>query len=242
MGLDSTALMRHATRMARSLLDLIMPRHCEICGARLGIDERLMCLPCNVDLPRTGDSRSICDNNTARLFWGRLPLERGASLMFYTPHTDTAIMIYNMKYHNRPDIGEDLGRMMAYEFAPSGFFDGIDLIIPMPLHWRRKRERGYNQCEEIACGIRSVTHIPVRTDIVARSRYTASQTKLSANQRSTNIKGAFELLKPQDISGRHVLLIDDIVTTGSTLSACGYEIARASGVRISILTVGRTKE
>ena len=132
--------------------------------------------------------------------------------------------------------------MMAADYMPSGFFDGIDAIVPMPLHKKRRRERGYNQSCEVARGISELTHIPVREDIVERVRYTQSQTQTKATSRSTNVSGAFALKQGQHPSGMHILLIDDIITTGATLTACATEIAKLEDVTISIMTIGRTED
>ena len=162
--------------------------------------------------------------------------------MKFHPHTPFANLIYRLKYGGRDDIGEEIGRMMAADYLQSRFFDGIDAIVPMPLHKRRRRERGYNQCYEVARGISELTHIPVREDIVERVRYTQSQTLTKATSRSTNVSGAFALKQGKHPSGLHILLIDDIITTGATLSTCATEIAKLEDVKISIMTIGRTED
>lgn len=237
-----TDITKRLLKLWRSILDLIAPRACEMCGTRLGINERLVCTTCNALLPRTDDASSPYDNHTARRLWGLVPVERCASFVKYHPHTPFATLIYRLKYGGREDIGEEIGRMMAADYMPSGFFDGIDAIVPMPLHKKRRRERGYNQSYEVARGISQLTHIPVREDIVERVRYTQSQTLTKATSRSTNVSGAFALKQGKHPSGMHILLIDDIITTGATLSACATEIAKLKDVKISIMTIGRTED
>ena len=227
-------------RMFRSVLDLVSPRGCLMCGDRLSISERLLCTSCNMEIERTGEHLKPYDNVSARLFWGKLPIERCAAYLMYHPHSDFAQVIYDLKYRGHYEIGEELGLAMAREYSGSGFFDGIDMIVPMPLHPRRERERGYNQCREIAMALSHATRIPMRDDVVVRCRNTVSQTTLDHADRADNVNNAFALAKPDAVRGRHVLLVDDIVTTGSTLSACGSAVAKADGVRISIATVGRT--
>lgn len=228
-------------RLAKSIMDLLAPRQCEICGRRLGIDERLICTLCNASLPRTNDIHNPYDNNTARLFWGRFPIERCAAFVRYVPHSDLARMIYRMKYGGRDDIGEQMGQIIAHDYKRTGFFDGIDLLVPMPLHPKRIRQRGYNQCLEIARGINYVTGIPIDDSIIMRKRNTKSQATMHAHDRAKNMDDAFALGKAHRAMGKHLLLIDDIVTTGATLSACAYELAKIENVRISILTIGHTE-
>ena len=146
-----------------------------------------------------------------------------------------------MKYGNRPDIGFALGQLVADEMQPTGFFDGIDCIVPLPLHRKRQRERGYNQSREFALGLCSVLHIDLCDDAVERLRNTKSQASLVHGERSTNIKDAFGVVRPEALNGKHVLMVDDIVTTGATLSECIKAINKDTDARVSILTIGRAK-
>ncbi len=224
----------------RSLAELLFPRYCESCSQRLCMGEQMFCTSCNGSLPRRDDMLSPCDNEVARLFWGLMPLERGASWIDYVPHSGHASAIYNMKYNGRSDIAETLGRMVAMEFMPYGFFEDIDMIIPMPLHKKRERQRGYNQSREFALGLSSVAHVPLADGVVCRSRNTLSQTTMSGESRVGNVKGAFCLLRPELIAGKHVLLVDDIITTGATVASCGMELAKAENLKISCLSIGKT--
>lgn len=221
-------------------LDSFFPRRCKLCGCRLAEDENTVCLSCARKLPLTDDCLSPYDNITARLLWGRMPLEMATALTYYHPRAYTSLLMYKLKYGNEPDIGAWFGRYMANSLMPYGVFDDIDIIIPLPIHKRRERERGYNQSQEIARGIGDISSIKVRNNIVERSRYTVSQTKLTHTDRTKNVKGAFTLLHPDAIRGKHVLLVDDIITTGATIASCANELAKAEDVKISIMTVGRT--
>lgn len=224
----------------RSIAELLSPRYCECCGSRLAVGESLFCSSCLAGLPRRGDVITPTDNPTVRLLWGRVAVERGVAWIDYLPHSALAEAIYSMKYRNRSDIAFRLGCLIAKEYAHSGFFDGIDMIIPMPLHPKRERARGYNQSREFADGLSDVTGIPVRADIVARIRNTASQTTMSQSDRPSNVHGAFSLLEPCEVEGCHVLVVDDIITTGASIAECGMEIAKANDVTLSFLTIGHT--
>ena len=177
-----------------------------------------------------------------QLFWGQLSVERAAALMFYEPHSEMAQLVYQLKYGQRPDIGEDMGRLMAREMSLGDFFNGIDALVPVPLTRKRHRQRGYNQSEMLARGISDVTGIPVITEAVSRELFQQSQTSLSRRERQENVEGVFVLRHPQLLEGKHILLIDDICTTGATLMACGKVLHNIERVSISMLTLGFTKK
>ena len=222
-------------------LNLIAPQACSVCGARLSIGEEVLCVTCNLHLPRTYFSKQAYENLMARRFWGRIPLERAAALFYYEAGSEVSRMIYDMKYHDRPDIGFSLGRMAAEEFAADGFFEGIQLIVPVPLERKRHRQRGYNQSMEIARGVASVTGIPIAEKVVDRIRYTESQTHKSMRERMENVEDAFRLTGKVDIVGRHILMVDDIVTSGATICSC-VEAMKASGkFPVSVLSLGVVK-
>lgn len=218
------------------ILDFLFPRFCLVCGCRLAAGEEHVCCSCLFGLPRTGYHLNPYDNPMARCFWGLVRnLERVAAYMYYYPHSRETQLILQLKYHHQPDIGIFLGRMMATDLMPSGFFDGIDLILPLPLTRNRKRARGYNQSEMLARGISSVTGIPVDTGSVRRVSFRQSQTRLQRWDRIRNVAGAYRLNPKADLSGRHVLLVDDVCTTGSTLTALAEVLDGIPSIRISIL-------
>lgn len=224
------------------LVDFIAPRACAVCGERMGIEENTLCSRCNMSLPRTYYANDPYENEMARHFWARMAVERCAALFFYQPGSQAGRMIHDLKYRDKPETGRHLGRMAAMEFALADFFDGIDMIVPVPLERSRERSRGYNQSTEIAMGVASATGLDVRTDIIRRKRRTESQTRLSRHERADNVADAFRLADPAAAHGRHILIVDDIVTTGSTICACGKELMKAGGVAISVLSLGFTKQ
>lgn len=223
------------------LVDLIAPRACVVCGGRLGIHEFFLCGSCNLQLPRTNYADNPYENDMARLFWGQLPVERSAALFFYQGGSGPSQILYELKYKNHPEIGEFFGRMIAEEWNDTGFFEGIDLIVPVPLAKERQRQRGYNQSLHIARGIGSVTRLPIVTNAVSREQFVESQTQKDRWQRNENVEGCFRLNDGSALKGRHVLLVDDVVTTGATICSCGREMLKAGDVRFSILTIGFAK-
>ena len=223
------------------ILDFISPRQCVVCGERLAPTEHSLCSTCLLHLPRTTYQFTPHDNPMAQLFWHLSPVEKAAALIFYEPHSEVAQLIYDLKYHDRPDIGEDMGRLMAGEMQLAHFFDGIDLLLPVPLSRKRLRQRGYNQSEQLAIGISDVTHLPVVTKALRRTHFHQSQTQLSRRERQENVENLFELRDGSMLQDKHVLLIDDICTTGATLLACCDALKAVPGIRLSVLTFGFTK-
>ncbi len=178
----------------------------------------------------------------AKLFWGQMTIEKAAAWIYYEPHSEMAQLIYRLKYDGRPDIGNDIGRIMASEMLASGFFDDIDSLLPVPLASKRLRQRGYNQSEELARGISDVTGIPLARNVIVRKHFRQSQTSLSRQERQENVDDQFVVKDQNAIEGQHVLLIDDICTTGATLMAVGRATKEISRLKISILTLGYTKK
>lgn len=220
----------------RSWAHLFFPRRCVVCGACLQEGEEVLCMRCNIDLPRTGYHLSA-DNPVERLCWGKIPLQRGTSYFFYRKGSAFRRILHLLKYDGRRDIGEKMGRFMAAELLDCGFFEEVDVLVPLPLHPRKMRQRGYNQSECIVRGVSTVTGIPICTTAVVRKVCTESQTRKSVYERWENVQGIFGLCHAEQLAGKHVLLIDDVLTTGATLTACADALAGVPGIRISILTL-----
>ena len=223
------------------LLDLISPRLCVVCGQRLTVSEETICSKCNLHLPRTGFQQDPYENEMAKLFWHQIPIERATSLFYYEAHSETANILYELKYKSHPEIGEVMGRMMAKELQPSGFFDEIDGIIPVPLAKKRLRQRGYNQSLEIARGISEMTGLPIYNKVVRRNAFEGSQTSKGRWERNENVEGVFELKDATAIQGKHILIVDDVVTTGATVIACAQELCKAGSIKVSVLALGFAK-
>ena len=220
------------------LLDVVFPRYCSVCSRRLSVGEQVICINCNLHLDRTFFSKKPYDNIMTQRFYHLLPIERSAAIFYYHAGSKVCNIVHDIKYNDMPQSGIIMGHMAASEVQPDGFFDGIDLIIPMPLAKNRQKERGYNQSDMIAQGVSEVTHLPILTNLVSRDRYKKSQTHLTPVERLENVEGIFHLKHPEQISGKHILLIDDVCTTGATLVSLGKELAKAGHVKISILTLG----
>lgn len=224
------------------LLDLLAPRLCVVCGRRLSLTEQVLCVTCNMHLPRTGFQYQATDNVMARLFWGIIPIERAAALFYYAAGSKSANILYDLKYHDRPEIGREMGQLIAHEYLDTHFFEGIDLLVPIPLARSRQRRRGYNQSLELAKGISRVTGIPIADQVVRRTMFKQSQTQMGRRERQENVENVFVLSDPATLrGGKHILLIDDVITTGATMMACGRELLKADGIKLSLLSLGFTK-
>ncbi|MBR0046835.1 MAG: ComF family protein [Bacteroidaceae bacterium] len=218
----------------RDVVDMLLPRTCPMCGNRLLAGEPTLCTNCMMQLPFT-DLHKVEHGILEKKFWGLFPVERAVA-MFHHDGERTRHILYHIKYWKHPQIATDLASYYAEELLKTGFFDGIGAIIPLPLHWRKQWQRHYNQSHYIAQGISRVTSIPVFTQVVRRVRNNPSQTHLTAHERVENVKDLFRLIHPEKIAGKHILLVDDVVTTGATLTACAQELAKAAS-KISVLTL-----
>lgn len=183
----------------------------------------------------------LVDNNTVhQRVVGRLPVEKATGWMHYYRANCYSALIRTAKYNGYPALARKLGRLMAAELTADGFFDGIDVLLPVPMWWPKQWWRGYNQSVMVARGIADVTGIPVGDNLVAR-RYHSTQTRLGAFDRYINVKGSVAVAHPDELEGLHIMLVDDVITTGSTMSACIDALAEGADVKaVSVVAVGVT--
>lgn len=221
----------------RPLLRLLFPEMCAVCGHRLEEGEGVVCNACFASLPFTR-FRGRAGNVVERLFWGRLPVVRANAYVFYHSGAASSAPVLQLKYRGRSQVGRFFGRAMAADLAGTGFFDSVDVIVPVPLAHDRQLRRGYNQSLLLAAGVGEITGLPVVADAVERVVSNPTQTRLHGREREMNVAGIFRLVRPEEVAGRHVLLVDDVLTTGATMLSCAGEVARAPGVRLSVLVLG----
>ena len=196
-------------------------------------------MQCMLDMPRT-DFVRCPDNAMAQLFYGKLPVERAASYFYFAKGSDYRRLIHRIKYNGKKECGRYLGMMMAREWG-GDFFAGIDYIVPVPLHPRKERKRGYNQSEWIAQGISDETGIPLYVDGLVCRTQRESQTQKGIYERYLATKESFELLPDTPLVGAHVLIVDDVVTTGATLLACGEALMKGGVHAVSMATLAAAK-
>ena len=217
-------------------ISLLFPRLCYACGNQLMRNENLICTECFVVIPRT-NYHFIEDNPVAQLFWGRCLIEKAAAFSYYNKGSRIRKLIHNLKYNGIREIGYDLGRLYGLSLKTSGFINDIDIIIPVPLHPLKERIRGFNQSETISMGIADVTRLPVDIKSLARILVSVTQTKRSRYERWTNVEGIFQVIDSKSIMGKHILLVDDVITTGSTIESCANELLRIEGVKVSVVAL-----
>ena len=219
-----------------SLLQVLFPSTCAACGRVLAAGERQICMHCLSELDETGLAEES-DNAVERKLAGRIHLQAAMSL--YRFHHDSTVqrVVHAMKYHGNGRLCLMMGRQLGLALAGSGRFDDTDLLVPVPLHWRRRLARGYNQSELICRGIAEVFPRPIESAAVVRQRYTRKQSRQSGLRRADNVAGAFSVRHPERLAGHHVLLVDDVLTTGATLCACAEPMLVVDGLRLSVATL-----
>ena len=221
------------------LLDFIYPKTCHLCGQSLSRSEQYICTACVSHLPRTLYHRNP-DNALANRFSGLFPFERASGHFFYSSNSVLSILMQDLKYRHFRGLARYMGELTASELLMTGFLSDIDYIVPVPMHYMKQARRGYNQTEQIAIGISKIAGIPICCDLKAiRSHRT--QTSLTLQQRQANTTGIFQLKDSSKVAGNHILLLDDVCTTGSTLtSAAQAMLSTSPTTRLSLLTLGVT--
>lgn len=228
--------MKPILEVARSLNGLLFPKVCAACENRLVQQENLVCLDCLATLPKTS-FHSEPDNAIERVFIGRVPISSATSLYHFNKSSRVQRMIWYLKYHRWESLGVFLGNLLGEEIIDSPRFESVELLVPVPLHPKRKNERGFNQSAAFAQGIAEVINCPFSDDIVKRVQYSETQTRKSRTERWENVSGIFQIDDYADLEGKHVLLVDDVVTTGTTLEACAECILKVPGTSVSLATI-----
>ncbi|UKT63236.1 ComF family protein [Pedobacter mucosus] len=220
-------------RWSLDLSGLLFPDLCNACGTPLFVGENLICIKCLFDLPFT-DYHLHAENRVAKQLWGRLPIHAAMAMMYFRKGAKVQNLIHNLKYHDRILVGKLLGKMLGERLNASHLYIGIDFIIPVPLHYTKFRKRGYNQSTSIAEGISQEMGVPFSETKLIRLLETESQTKKSRYNRYENMKAVFKVTEAESIIGKHILLIDDVITTGATLEACANELLTNGAAKVSI--------
>ncbi|MDB5199440.1 MAG: phosphoribosyltransferase [Chitinophagaceae bacterium] len=224
------------TNILSPLVHLFYPHVCTGCGSDLVEEDNLLCLKCVNDLPHT-NFEMHAGNPVEKIFWGRLALTAAMSEFYFAKGTLIQTLIHEFKYKGNTDVGMYLGAMIGSSLLNNNRFTKIDALIPLPLFADKEFKRGYNQATILCNGISEVTNIPVLKNNVVRNRFTQTQTKKHRTERWENVESSFEVKNPNEIKNKHILLVDDVVTTGATLEACGAEILKVQGTRLSIATL-----
>jgi ComF family protein len=217
-------------------VSLLFPELCAACRASLMANEQLICTDCRYNLPFTNFHLQT-DNIVARQFWGKINLEAAYALYYFTKGGKVQNLMHQFKYKGVRQIGNLLGSIAGEQLIENDIFKTVDIIIPVPLHKKRMRQRGYNQSAYFAEGLAQKLNVPIEIDNLVRVIATETQTHRSRFARFENMREVFVVNNPEKLVNKHVLLVDDIVTTGSTLEACGTKLLKIEGLKLSIATI-----
>lgn len=237
------------THQLRLLVDgYLLPRTCAVCGRRLHESEHVMCMPCTAGAPVCRQRGVMLIDRHDAIDNAAMPVGIVEAWMLYDPESPYAALIRSAKYHSRPDLARELGRLLGRELLSRGYAPGtlrpddIDVLLPLPMHWSKELRRGYNQSAEIARGLAEVTGAAVGDNLVA-VRPHRTQTQLSHSRRAANIKGCFELRHSDELWGLNVAIVDDIITTGASMGEAVMALSRGmpAAASVSVLALGVTR-
>jgi ComF family protein len=215
---------------------LIYPRVCVGCHEVLYRHEDTLCTHCHIELPHTHFENQP-NNPVARLFWGKINFETATSSYFFSKKSRIQQIIHSFKYKNRPEIAEYMGHLMGKKLMSIHQRLPFEVIIPVPLHPVKKRLRGYNQAEHLAMGISEEMNVPLDVKSIQRITANKTQTNRSLYDRWTNVNSIFELRSNHTLSGKHVLIVDDVITSGATIESCAQCILTIPKIKISIASL-----
>lgn len=218
-----------------SFLHLLFPHVCTGCGSDVLNEETVLCMRC-VDAMPESNFEMHPGNPVEKTFWGRLPLVGATAQFYFTKESLIQHLMHQFKYKRNKDLGLQLGRMMGEQILKSGRFT-VDALIPLPLFPAKEKRRGYNQATVLCQGMAESMNIPVLDNAIIRPQHTETQTKKGRIERWRNMEGKFILVNPDAIRNKHLMLVDDVVTTGATFEACGNELLKAENVRLSLASL-----
>ncbi len=222
--------------LAEDIISLFYPRLCTGCNISLVKGEELLCLNCIADLPRT-NYHLIRENPVFQQFVGRVQIELATSFCRFDKGGRLQHLLHQLKYKGNREIGQKMGQLFGYELIQSVLYNTVDAIIPVPLHPRKEKKRGFNQSAEICIGLSEAMNRPHLIGNLIRDIHTESQTRKGRFERWENVSGIFSLRDRNAIKGLHLLLVDDVITTGATLEAAAVPLLEIEGVKVSIATL-----
>lgn len=222
--------------MMDDFVHLLFPTYCPGCSCALGRHESEICTGCLMRLPKA-HLTGMKENPVEKLFWGRAEIEQATAFLQFSKGGMAQRLLHDLKYRGNQAIGEKLGRLMADEMKNKNWHADIDEIVPVPLHPKKMKLRGFNQAESIARGMAEIWNIAMSADNLIRKVYNPSQTRKSRFARWKNTDNIFGVKRPESFAGKHLVLIDDVVTTGSTIEACALQLNKIEGVKVSVATV-----
>lgn len=223
----------------KNIFNLFFPELCQICEKSLNKGESVLCVSCRTDLPLTNFSK-LKGNKVEISFYGKIPLNAATSLLYFNKKGNTQKLIHQLKYKHQQQIGNFFGNWLGEEILLSKRFENIDCIIPVPLHPKKFKKRGYNQVITFGKSLSEIMNIPLLENVLVRISTSNTQTFKNRFERSTNVEEKFDLIDKEILRNKHILLIDDVITTGATLEACCIQLLQSSNIKISIATMTYT--
>ena len=218
-----------------SILHILFPHVCDGCGSDIIDEESSLCMKCIAEMPET-NFHLHSGNPVEKIFWGRLPIVGATAQYYFIKESSMQHLLHQLKYKGNKELGKQLGRLMGYDLQKTDRFDKVDFLLPLPLFPSKEKRRGYNQATILCEGIAEVMNVEILRDAITRTQFTETQTRKGRIERWQNMEGKFELMKPEKIRDKNILLVDDVITTGATLEACGHELLQASP-KLSIATL-----
>ena len=206
------------------------------CGNALYKNEDHICSRCQHSLPKTNFHKSD-DNPIMKLFWGRVNLSKASSFYYFNKGNKVQNLLHQLKYNGQQELGMKLGRMYGSELIRIAGYETIDYIIPVPLHFKKEKKRGYNQSEMIAIGLSQIFKKPVLTTVLLRSKNNETQTNKARFKRWENVDSVFEINNRDMLKGKNILLVDDVITTGATLESCANQLLQIPDTQVNVATI-----
>ena len=222
-------------RLAEDLLWMMYPSLCAACGRPLFTGEECICTPCRYRLPKTG-FHTHAENPVIKHFWGKVRIQRATAYYYFSKGQRVQELIHQLKYKGRKDVGDTVGKLMGNDLKKSDF-NAVDLIVPVPLHKSRQKVRGYNQCDCIGEGLSAGLNKKFSPHVLERREATQTQTNKSRYDRYRNVENIFTVAEPEMVRGKNILLIDDVITTGSTLISCAEAILNVPDTEVFIAAI-----
>lgn len=224
----------------QDVLDMLYPQGCSACGGELASGEELICSHCRIKLPYTNFHLHPEDNALHQVFWGRVPLRLAVAYLTFQEKSRVQQLLHQLKYRNREDVGELLGRWYGAQLKQSPAFADIGVVVPVPLHQSKLRQRGYNQVTSFATEIAAALNIPITEKALGKNKTAQTQTKKNRQERWEAMRHLYCLQDRSLIEGKHVLLVDDVITTGATLEACAQLLLENGATAVSIVAIAYT--